>query len=65
MLAKTMVAVTLGALFRCFLSKRRDDAVVCDRSSFSYTTLLQHFVPGQESLKKFIIQNNGINKLLT
>ena len=48
-----LAAVTLGGLSRCFLSKQRVyNAVVCDRSSCSHTTLLQRFVLGERVFKK-------------
>ena len=48
-----MTAVTLGGLSRYFLSKQRAyNAVVCDRSSCSHTTLLQRFVLGARVCKK-------------
>ena len=50
---QTLAAVTLGGLSRCFLSKQRAyNAVVCDRSSCSHTTLLQRFVLGARVFKK-------------
>ena len=49
----TLAAVTLGGLSRCFLSKQRKyNAVVCDRSSCSHTTLLQRYVLGARVFKK-------------
>ena len=45
-LSKSLAVVTQDAISRCFLSKQRAyNAVVCDRSFFSYTKLLQRCLP--------------------
>ena len=56
---KVLAGVTLDDLSRCFLSKQRAyNAVVCDRSTCSHTTLLQRFVLGA-SLKTLVSRTTG------
>ena len=61
-----MAGVTAGSSSRFFLSKHwAYNAVICDHSSCSHTTLLQGFVPWARALKDYSIQNNEINRVPT